>query len=124
MTARSGLVSANCAASFPYGVFCVPAPPIEVQSGPTRGGAEFADTGRVSGGAEQYPSTWGSPILPSSAGRDRHGFRSRCNRKPFAFSVSRVYSSTTVMNLPNAAIGNNSILGLPTTIPYHSTFST
>ena len=68
MTTRSGSVSANCGPSFPCGVFCVPATPIEVQSGPTRGGAEFADTGRVSGGAEQYPSTWGSPILPSSAG--------------------------------------------------------
>ena len=56
--------------------------------------------------------------------RDRHDFRSRRNRAPFAFSVSRVYSSTTVMNLPNAAIGNNSILGLPATIPYRSTFST
>ena len=43
MTARSGLVSANCGASFPYGVFCVPGTQIEVQSGPTRGGAEFAD---------------------------------------------------------------------------------
>jgi hypothetical protein len=67
VTTRSGSVSANCGAPFPCGVFCVPATPIEVQSGPTRGGAEFADT-------------VGSAAAPSSI--PRLGAPQFCHRPP------------------------------------------